>query len=197
MNASPRRRAAEFERWSDNRLIDRCLAGSEEAWSALIHRYSGLIYSVPIKNGFSRDEAADIFQQVCLKLLQSLPDLRRPESVGAWLIRVATRLCTRAAGQNRHLEFGDVEREYEGSPDSARLADAVIQDIEREQMIRRALLDMKPRCRELIRMLFLETPAAPYEQVAKSLGVAKGSIGFIRMRCLSRLRRRVEELGFV
>jgi RNA polymerase sigma factor (sigma-70 family) len=189
--------AANFEESSDQRLVEACLAGSEDAWSALVQRYARLIYSVPVKNGFSQDEAADIFQQVCLKLLESLPDLRRPESLASWLIRVTTHLCIRAAGQRRSLEFGDVEREYADIPDQARLPDALIRDVEREQMIRQALLDMKPRCRELIRLLFLETPAAPYEEVAKLMGLAKGSIGFIRMRCLSTLRRRLEQLGFL
>jgi hypothetical protein len=45
-------------------------------------------------------------------------------------------------------------------------------------------------------MLFFETPAIPYEQVAKKLEIAKGSIGFIRMRCLSRLRIKLEGRGF-
>ena len=198
MNPSRRNKeTANFDEWPDERLVSACLAGRDEAWSALVHRYAGLIYSVPIKNGFSRDDAADIFQQVCLKLLESLPDLRRPESLASWLIRVTTHLCSRAAGQRRSLDFGDIEREYADVPDQARLPDAVLRDIEREQMIRQALLEMKPRCRDLIRMLFLETPAAPYEEVAKSMGLAKGSIGFIRMRCLSRLRRRLEELGFL
>ena len=189
--------AAHFEGWPDERLVRACLAGREEAWSALVHRYTRLIYSIPIRNGFSQDDAADIFQQACLKLLESLPDLRQPESLAAWLIKVTTHLCVREAGQRRSLQFSDVEREYADVPDQARLADAILRDVDREQMIRQALLDMKPRCRELIRMLFLETPAVPYEEVAKSMGLAKGSIGFIRMRCLSTLRRRLQDLGFL
>jgi RNA polymerase sigma factor (sigma-70 family) len=189
--------AANFEGSSDERLISACLAGRQDAWCALVDRYARLIYSVPIKNGFSQDDAADVFQQVCLKLLESLPRLRQPESLPSWLIRVTTHVCVRAAGQRRTVQFADVERKYGDVPDGARLADAVIRDVEREQMIRQALLDMKPRCRELIRMLFLQTPAAPYEEVAKSMGLAKGSIGFIRMRCLSNLRRRLEQLGFL
>jgi DNA-directed RNA polymerase specialized sigma24 family protein len=45
-------------------------------------------------------------------------------------------------------------------------------------------------------MLFFTTPAVPYEEVAKLLGVAKGSIGFIRMQCLERLRRHLVNKGF-
>ena len=59
-------------------------------------------------------------------------------------------------------------------------------------MLREALSELPPRCRELIRMLFFETPPVPYEEVARNLGLATGSVGFIRMRCLKRLRKRLE-----
>jgi DNA-directed RNA polymerase specialized sigma24 family protein len=48
----------------------------------------------------------------------------------------------------------------------------------------------------MIRMLFFETPMRPYEDVAKELGLATGSIGFIRSRCLVRLRKNLEKKGF-
>lgn len=44
-------------------------------------------------------------------------------------------------------------------------------------------------------MLFFEEPAKPYDDVAKSLGLATGSIGFIRARCLKQMMRALEELG--
>jgi DNA-directed RNA polymerase specialized sigma24 family protein len=41
-------------------------------------------------------------------------------------------------------------------------------------------------------MLFFTSPPMPYEEVAQHLGVAKGSIGFIRMRCIEQVRKRLE-----
>ena len=45
-------------------------------------------------------------------------------------------------------------------------------------------------------MLFFETPARPYDEIAKELGLATGSIGFIRGRCLAQLRKQLEKKGF-
>ena len=42
-------------------------------------------------------------------------------------------------------------------------------------------------------MLFYEQPARPYADIARSLGLAEGSIGFIRGRCLGKLRKLLEE----
>ena len=48
---------------SDNvRLVRECLDGDPNAWAELIDKYKNLIYSIPIKYGLTRDEAADIFK---------------------------------------------------------------------------------------------------------------------------------------
>ena len=63
---------------SDARLVEDCLNGNEDAWLALIDRYKSLIYSIPLKYGLSADDAAEIFQSVCLSLLAELPKIRDP-----------------------------------------------------------------------------------------------------------------------
>jgi RNA polymerase sigma factor (sigma-70 family) len=69
-------------------------------------------------------------------------------------------------------------------------------EVEREQLVRDAIADLPPRCREVIELLFFEHPPVPYSEIAKRLGMAPGSIAFIRGRCLKRLRRVLEEGGF-
>ena len=55
----------------DRELVQSCLKGDAEAWETLILRYQRLIYSIPIRSGFSPVDAADVFQSVCVKLLES------------------------------------------------------------------------------------------------------------------------------
>lgn len=74
--------------------------------------------------------------------------------------------------------------------------DLLLRQAEEEQALREAISGLPPRCRELIRMLFFEEPAREYREAAASLGIAVGSIGFIRQRCLEKLRRRLAEMGF-
>jgi len=47
-----------------------------------------------------------------------------------------------------------------------------------------------------VQMLFFEATARPYQEIAKELGIATGSIGFIRGRCLKKLRQALERGGF-
>ena len=52
--------------WPDTRLVRECRNGNEEAWAALLDKYKNLIFSIPIKRGLPREEAADVFQRVCV-----------------------------------------------------------------------------------------------------------------------------------
>ena len=79
--------------WTNTRLVEECLRGSEQAWNALLDRYKNLIYSIPVRYGAPPQDAADIFQAVCLDLFNELPRLRDANALQGWLIRVATHKC--------------------------------------------------------------------------------------------------------
>ena len=74
--------------WTNARLVEECLRGNERAWHVLIDRFKNLIYSIPLSYGVPHQDAADIFQRVCLDLFNELPRLRDAEALQAWLIRV-------------------------------------------------------------------------------------------------------------
>ena len=183
--------------WSDTRLVRECLKGNDEAWAELVDKYKNLIFSIPIKYGFSTDEAADIFQAVCLELLSELPALREPRALPKWLIQVTSHRCFHRRRQEQRCVSGEeAEAEFASLVETQPCADAQLREAEREQMLRDALSALAPRCRELMRMLFFETPARPYQEIARDLGIATGSIGFIRGRCLERLRGLLVKAGF-
>jgi hypothetical protein len=48
----------------------------------------------------------------------------------------------------------------------------------------------------VISLRVFEQPRVPYNEVARRLQLAAGSIGFIRGRCLKRLKKLLEEKGF-
>lgn len=180
----------------DARLIKACLQDDQEAWSALIDKYKNLIYSIPIKFGMYQD-AADIFQAVCVDLLSELPRLRDHRALPKWLIQTCYHKCLhtkRLAGRNVELTPEDAETpSTEGDPS---LPDHLLVQLEQEQLLRDVVAEMPKRCERMIQMLFFETPSRPYEEVAKELGLATGSIGFIRGRCLAQLKKQLEKKGF-
>jgi RNA polymerase sigma factor (sigma-70 family) len=183
--------------WSDERLVRECLGGNEAAWATLIDRYKNLIFSIPIKYGATRDVAADVFQAVCLDLFSELSRLRNVGALRSWLISIAVHKSfhwKRNARKQSAREAASVEQEE--PRDTASSLQELIEGVEREQMVREAVARLPSRCAELVRLLFYEQPPIPYEEVAQRMSLATGSIGFIRGRCLRKLQRILESMGF-
>jgi len=183
--------------WPDERLVADCLKGDEKAWSALVDKYKNLIFSIPIKLDLY-DDAADIFQAVCLDLLTDLSRLRKARALPKWLMQTCYHKCLQSRRRaERHVALAEEDGEVP-SPNgrlSALPGDLLVQ-LEKEQMVRDAIAQLSPRCERMIRLLFFETPSRPYQEIAKELGIATGSIGFIRGRCLGKLKQQLENMGF-
>ena len=191
MDTAPKKQAAA---WTDTRLVRECLSGSEQAWSLLIEKYKALIYSIPVKYGLPPHEAADVFQATCMELLMRLPQLREPDALPKWLMQVAHHQCYRWKRQSQRMVSRDSQPDLPEAETPA-IAESLVQQTQEEQMLREAMGVLAPKCRRLIELLFFETPSRPYSEVASELGLAVGSIGFTRQKCIDRLRRRLGELG--
>jgi RNA polymerase sigma factor (sigma-70 family) len=177
-------------------LIERCLKGDDTAWSELIKRYQGLIYSVPRRRGLGPDDAADVFQRVCILLYQALGTIRNPERLGGWLLTTASRETTRVARRQRReapAESYTIDNEKQDvhvsrEPiDLQPLADEIREELERAQLLRSALVELSERCRVLLEA-FLADEALDYKDIARRLGIPIGSIGPTRARCFAKLK---------
>ena len=180
--------------WSNARLVQECIRGNEQAWHVLVDRYKKLIYSIPLKYGAPPQDAADIFQSVCLDLFNELPRLRDADALQGWIMRVTNHKCYHWKRQQRPEEWTDDE--LSGVSGGDPVPTDLLAELEREQLVREALEKLPPRCKKMIELLFFEHPPLAYTEVAARLSLARGSIGFIRGRCLKKLRRLLEEKGF-
>jgi RNA polymerase sigma factor (sigma-70 family) len=178
----------------DARLVAECIKGNEDAWETLIQKYKRMIFSIPIKFGASPQDAADIAQSVYMELFCELSNLRRAESLKSWLMIVTSRKCFQWH-RRKHVEvtLDDAEQE---SGEALALSASAMAEVEKEQLLREAIVQLPPRCRQMVHMLFYEHPPAPYAEVARRLGLATGSIGFTRGRCLKRLQKILLDMGF-
>jgi RNA polymerase sigma factor (sigma-70 family) len=184
--------------WPEERLVASCLSGSEAAWNALVDKYKNLVWAIILRYGIHTDQAPDVFQAVWLDIYNDLGQLRKHDAVKPWLSSVVRNKCfhwKKRSARRHHFEGTD--------QDPAELADELAEDpsfaddLERQQLIREAVSSLSERCREMVRLLFFHEPPLPYQEVADQLGLAVGSIGFIRGRCLEKLQRALEDLGLV
>lgn len=184
---------------ADAELIAACLQGDSRAWEALLNRYRRLIYSIPYKYHLSSDDAADVFQSVCVSLLEGLSALRDEAKLSSWLITTTMRECWKLKRRQRQEtgltsstdeENGMVELAADG-----RLPDELIQTWQEQQLVRQGMEQLDARCRTLLTYLFYEKQEWSYEQIAQELGMPPSSIGPTRGRCLEKLKRVLKKLG--
>jgi RNA polymerase sigma factor (sigma-70 family) len=181
----------------DGQLIRRCLKGDQEAWSTLIEKYKNLIYSIPVKLGMHQD-ANDIFQSVCVELLSQLPNLREHRALPKWLMQTCYHKCLHQ--QRNAGRMVELTQESEESAsivrDSEELPEQLLMQLEQEQILRDCISQLPEKCERMVRLLFFQIPPRPYDAIAKELSMSTGSIGAIRGRCLSLLKKFLEKRGF-
>src|SRR5271154_2395000 len=93
--------------WPDEKLVEACLRGEQKAWHVMIDKYKNLIYSIPIRNGFSQEDSSEIFQTVCVDLFSELQKLRQPKALAGWLIQVTSHKCFHWRQQQKRMQQTD------------------------------------------------------------------------------------------
>ena len=177
-----------------------CLEGDEQAWAQLIERYSRLIFTIPLNFGFTQPLAEEIFQEVCLVMLEGLGALRERERVRAWIVTVTRRLCIQQMRreQKRRASLGAMLTESEASGEISGAVDTspmrTILQQEQRTLVWYAVANLDPKCRVILTQLFLQDPQSTYQELASDLNIPIGSIGPMRARCLDKLRRELAQI---
>jgi RNA polymerase sigma factor (sigma-70 family) len=167
-------------------LVTCAAHGDERAWDALVERYAPLVWSICRRYRLSDADTHDVSQSVWLGLVSHLGRLRDPAALPGWLATTTRREC----GKVRHAAQAAWNvLDTENIPDQqARMAEQDLLLAERHAALREALTGLTPGCQRLIALL-IEDPPLPYAEISARLGIAVGSIGPCRGRCLDKLRR--------
>lgn len=187
----------QYEELSDGELIAACRQGDSKGWDALVARYERLVYTIPIRYGLTPAEADDVFQSVWTKLLRHLPYLKQPERISAWLVTTARRECwdqRRGAEHERTRAMpSDDLPEPDATWDESLTPEEILAHYEEHQALQKALRQLDERCRPLLNYLYRDPTEPSYEEIARRLNMAVGSIGPTRARCLKKLRELLQK----
>lgn len=170
-------------------LVTHAAAGDQGAWDKIIERYSPLVWSICLRYRLDRQDIDDVGQNVWLLLVERIGSLREPAALPGWLATTTQRECLRVVRAGHRHEHAALPAEdlMPPDPDDAMIEQEIL-IAERDAALRAAFTELAPSCRELLSMLICDPPCA-YSEISATLGVAVGSIGPMRARCLERLRR--------
>jgi RNA polymerase sigma factor (sigma-70 family) len=157
----------------------------------LIKRYKGLVYSIARRYRARSEDAADIFQLVCVELFLSLEQLREHRSVRSWIAMIAQHQSYH--WKRREILRADREGAAVGPTTVPPEAPGAMERSDLALRVRQAIARLPKRDQQLVRMLYFVDPPVPYEKVATRLGFATGSVSITRMRALKKLARIMAE----
>ncbi|MBX3055545.1 MAG: sigma-70 family RNA polymerase sigma factor [Anaerolineae bacterium] len=172
---------------SDWDLIQACQQGDEQAWNHVVTRYRRLVFSIALNYGLGADDAAEIMQITFIMLLDGLVNLHKDSHLGGWLATVARRNTWHLLNRRRRENLEDEP-----------LSEIVLVDESSEYQQEQwelinwlddGLTQLDRTCRELLLALYFDPQQPAYSEVADRMGLAVGSIGPMRARCLLRLRQ--------
>lgn len=151
-----------------------------EPLTQLYHQYHASLVRMLTRRTGDRDRAEDLAQEVFARALEAPPHNPRP-----WLFAVALNLVRddgrRAVRQGRRLQLYREEL-----PADAPAPDQEFEHLHQVAAVRAALDTLVPRDREA---LLLKAEGFDYDEIAATLGLARGAIG----TTLARARRRLVE----
>lgn len=169
-------------------LLARARDGDQQAWNAIVERYASIIWAACRRYRLSDADAEDVSQAVWLSLVNQLGKIRDPAALPGWLATAAARECGRVLRKNCKQSRLEQPPFADDIPDDriVMAEDAMIQ-AERDDVLREAFSRLSPS-RQRLMSLLMAYPEMPYAEIGKRLGIAVGSIGPTRRRCLDRLR---------
>jgi RNA polymerase sigma-70 factor (ECF subfamily) len=159
---------------SDQDLVDRHRYGDAAAFEEIYQRFSTMVYNLALRLAGDPEEAADLTQEIFLRIYRHLGKFRGRSTLKTWIYRVAVNHCRRRLGR-RHLEAAELSPAVE-----AVLADrrrgpeerALASDAGRQLEL--ALAAVKPVFREAVVLRDLEELS--YAEIAEVLGVRVGTV---------------------
>jgi RNA polymerase sigma factor (sigma-70 family) len=169
------------------------LAGDVHAWGDLVRVYAALVNTVARRVGLSTVDAEDCAQHTWLSLYRNRRVIKDPQALPAWLIRTTHRQAVYLYKKRIRTSEAEADRAIEPQ---LTLPDEEVHRLEQRAIIELALGRIDGRCRRLLEQLFFAPDEKSYQQIARELGIAPNTMGPLRSRCLKRLRRILDEMGF-
>ena len=167
---------------SDSELVARCRKGDQEAWRALVERFSRYVYAIAVQAfRLPAHDAEDVFQEVFARVYERLGQLRSDDAIRPWIGQLTRRVCVdrlRAAV------------EVSGEEPEPTEVDDTLDRLEEAWSVRELLATLSEPCQEILDRFFARDES--YRTISEALALPAGTVASRISRCLTALRDRWE-----
>lgn len=179
------------------RLVARAYAGDQAAFRQLFERYSPLVYRIAYRMLGTPDDAADLTQDVFVRVYERLGSLKDGQAFQAWITRLAANMAHDRTRRRRPPTLSldapplglDTGAEW-ALVDEAPGSEERVLAQELSAKVQGALLALSPDHRAVVILHHLE--GLEVEAVSAALGVPPGTVKSRLSRARAELKRRLE-----
>jgi RNA polymerase sigma-70 factor (ECF subfamily) len=191
---------AVFAGTGEERLLERLRKGDELAFETLIEQYEQPIFNLVVRLVDDSADAADVTQEVFLKVFRKVASFRGESSLKTWIYRIAVnearnqrRWFSRHKRQEVGLDPAPGEAQGYGDwlEDAGRSPYDLTLDRETEELIENALRDVSQPFRAAL--VLREVEGLSYEEVAEILEISLGTVKSRILRGREALRKSLTE----
>jgi len=149
---------------ADAVLAQQTLAGEQQAFEILVHRYSTPLFNFIYRYLGDYDQACDVLQQVFMRFYNSLPTLSTRDPFKAWLFQVARNCCVDELRRRRRsaIQFSQLEsmsNESETSmlasiPDQSPLPEDLAERHDLQELLLKSIKALPPKFRSVVQLRY-------------------------------------------
>ena len=164
------------ERQSERDLIVACRRGDTCAFEPIVRNYERRLYALLLTLTGDPEEARDLVQDAFIRAWRRLETFDNARPLGPWLLAVA-RSCWMDSRRKAHRRLPHLSIESDALPplcSTGAEPDAGAIDAERAEQLWRAFEQLLPHEREVL--LLKDIQELPYEQVARAIGIPRGTV---------------------
>ena len=178
-------------------LVERHRDGDVRAFDEVYSRFSGVVFNLALRLSGSEDEAADLTQEIFLRIFRHLASFGGRSALKTWIYRVALNHCHERLGRFRPVTQPLAEEAGEGGgvmlADPARGPEELAVAADEGRRVARGLAALPPAFREAVVLRDLE--GLSYQEIAEVLRVRVGTVRSRIARGREQLREHLEGRG--
>ena len=154
----------------DEELVRRHLEGDPGAFRELYEKYREKIYATAYRVLGEASAAADLAQEVFVKIHGELRAFKFESKFSTWLFRVAMNHAINKANETaRHARIHEkIKLEGRGDPGGTREGQPL------DEQVQQAILGLSPKLRAIVSLRYLE--GLSYEEIADVLDLSMGTV---------------------
>lgn len=182
----------------EKKLIKKAQKGDVKAFEKIVEDYQSVVYSVAYRYAENSQDAADMAQEVFIKMFKNINSFQDKSKLSTWIYRVATNMCLdMVKKESRNLiaysfdegyEDKDGSTLYNGIADDALQPDEILEKAEIRDAVNLAISKLSDKYKTVIILRDIE--GLHYDEIAE---IVDCSVGTVKSR-ISRGRKNLRKI---